>query len=93
MMTIATSDGELISFKTGQPRFFANQGLSLQVGEELTVVGYYDNGQFVAGEITQVSTGSRLMLRDPNGRPLWAGPGNSNGNANGAGNGNRQGGS
>jgi hypothetical protein len=89
-MTIATSDGELISFKTGQPRFFADQGVTLQVGEELTVVGYYDNGQFVACEITQVSTGSRLMLRDPNALPLWAGPGNSNGNANGAGNGNRQ---
>ena len=91
-MTIATSQGELISFKTGQPRFFAAQGISFQVGEELLVVGYYDNGQFVAGDITQVSTGLRLMLRDPNGRPLWAGPGSSNGNSNSAGNGNRQGG-
>ena len=40
-----------------------------------------------AGEITQLSTGLRVMLRDPNGRPLWAGPGSGNGNGNG-GNGN-----
>jgi hypothetical protein len=90
-MTVSTPEGELISFSTGQPRFFADQGITLQVGEDLIVVGYEDNGQFVAGEITQVSTGSRVMLRDPNGRPLWAGPGNGNGNGNnGNGNGNRQ---
>jgi len=93
-MTLSTAEGDLISFSTGQPRFFANQGVALQVGEDLVVVGYEDNGQFVAGEITQVSTGLRVMLRDPNGRPLWAGPGNGNGNGNGNsnnnGNGNRQ---
>ncbi len=87
-MTVSTSEGDLITFKTGQPRFFASQGVTLQVGEDIIVVGYDDNGQFVAGEITQVSTGLRVMLRDPNGRPLWAGPGNGNGNSNA----NRQGG-
>jgi len=87
-MTISTTEGDLITFKTGQPRFFASQGVTLQVGEDIIVVGYDDNGQFVAGEITQVSTGLRVMLRDPNGRPLWAGPGNGNGNSNA----NRQGG-
>jgi len=40
---------------------------------------------FMAGDITQVSTGLRVMLRDPNGRPLWAGPGNSGGNGGGSG--------
>jgi hypothetical protein len=87
-MTISTTEGDLITFKTGQPRFFASQGVTLQVGEDIIVVGYDDTGQFVAGEITQVSTGLRVMLRDPNGRPLWAGPGNGNGNSNA----NRQGG-
>jgi hypothetical protein len=93
-MTMTTSTGELVAFQTGQPRFFAEQGVTFSVGDEIVVVGFYQDGQFSAGEITQVGTGSKVMLRDPNGRPLWAGPGNSNGNGsgNGNGNGNRNGG-
>jgi len=86
-MTMSTADGEIVAFQTGQPRFFSDQGVSFQVGDEIVVVGYDDNGQFVAGDITQVSTGMRVMLRDPNGRPLWGGPGNGSSNGNGNGNG------
>jgi hypothetical protein len=86
-MTMSTADGELITFQTGQPRFFAEQGVTFQVGDEIRLVGFYQGEQFSAGEITQLSTGLRVMLRDPNGRPLWAGPGSGNGNGNG-GNGN-----
>ncbi|MBN2503207.1 MAG: hypothetical protein JXB38_20685 [Anaerolineales bacterium] len=88
-MTMATTDGEIITFKTGQPRFFAEQGVTFNIGDEIVVVGFYEGAEFMAGDITQVATGLRVMLRDPNGRPLWAGPGNSNGNGgNGNGNGN-----
>ena len=93
-MTISTPEGELVAFQTGQPRFFADQGVTFNVGDEIVVVGFYENEQFMAGDITQVATGLRVMLRDPNGRPLWAGPGgngNSNGKGNGGGNGNRGG--
>jgi hypothetical protein len=82
-MTMSTPEGEIIAFQTGQPRFFAEQGITFQVGDEIVVIGFYENGQFKAGDITQVSTGLKVMLRDPNGRPLWAGPGNGNGNGNG----------
>ena len=87
-MTMSTPDGEIISFQSGQPRFFASQGVNFQVGDEISVLGYYNGDRFVAGEIVQVSTGLRVMLRDPNGRPLWAGPGNESGSGNGNGNGN-----
>lgn len=80
-MTINTPEGEIIPFQTGQPRFFAEQNVSFQVGDEIIVVGFYEGEQFMAGDITQVATGARVMLRDPNGRPLWAGPG-GNGNGN-----------
>jgi len=103
-MTMGTLDGDLITFQTGQPRFFASQGVTFQVGEEIVVLGYYQGDQFMAGDITQVATGLRVMLRDPNGRPLWSGPGNNNGQGgqgsgsqgngnqgNGNGNGNRYG--
>lgn len=79
-MTMSTATGEIVSFRTGQPRFFSGQGITFQVGDEIVVVGFYKEGQFQAGDITQVSTGARVMLLDPNGRPLWAGQGNENGN-------------
>jgi hypothetical protein len=85
-MTMGTEDGEIIAFQTGQPRFFAGQGVTFQIGDEIIVLGFYEGDQFMAGEITQVSTGLRVMLRDPNGRPLWAGPGNGNGNSGNRGN-------
>jgi hypothetical protein len=91
-MTMSTADGSIISFQTGQPRFFAEQGVTFQVGDQIRLVGFYEGDQFMAGEITQLSTGLRVMLRDPNGRPLWAGPGNSNGNGNGGNGGNGNGG-
>ncbi|MGD2059140.1 MAG: hypothetical protein PVI04_10460 [Anaerolineales bacterium] len=84
-MTISTLEGDLLSFQTGQPRFLAGQGITFQVGDEVSVVGFYaDSGEFTAGEVTQIKTGARVMLRDPNGRPLWAGPGNGRGNSNSA---------
>ncbi|MEI2609156.1 MAG: hypothetical protein V9G20_11065 [Candidatus Promineifilaceae bacterium] len=84
VMTIASDDGQLITLQSGQPRFFAAQGITFQVGDEVIVVGFYQGDQFMAGDITQVSTGLRVLLRDPNGRPLWAGAGNNgNGNSNG----------
>jgi len=91
-MTMSTLEGDIVPFKTGQPRFFSAQGVTFQVGDEIIVVGYYNEaGQFQAGDITQVATGARVMLLDPNGRPLWAGPGNGNGNGSngGGGNGNK----
>jgi hypothetical protein len=88
-MTMSTTDGSIISFQTGQPRFFAEQGITFQVGDQMSVLGFNEDDQFSAGEITQLSTGLRVMLRDPNGRPLWAGPG---GNGNGGNGGNWNGG-
>jgi hypothetical protein len=92
-MTISTADGQIITFQTGQPRFFAGQGITFQVGEEVIVVGFYQGETFMAGDITQVSTGLKVLLRDPNGRPLWAGSSNNGGGGNGGGgNGNGGGG-
>ncbi|MBN2043459.1 MAG: hypothetical protein JW757_00450 [Anaerolineales bacterium] len=78
-MTIRLEDGTSISFRTGQPRFFRSQGVEFSIGDQVEVVGFYNNGSFSAGDVVQLSTGIRVMLLDPNGRPLWAGPGNSTG--------------
>lgn len=82
-MTISTDEGNILTIQTGQPRFFASQGVTFAVGDEVELVGYYEGEQFVAGDITQLATNLRVILRDPNGRPLWAGPGNGKGNGGG----------
>jgi hypothetical protein len=82
-ITVQTTDGETLVVQLGRPGFVAEQGVTFQIGDEVIVVGFYEGTQFMAGEITQVETGMRVMLRDPNGRPLWAGPGGGNGKGNG----------
>ncbi|MFN2146171.1 MAG: hypothetical protein ACK2T7_12530 [Anaerolineales bacterium] len=79
-MTILLEDGTSLSFRTGQPRFFQSQGVTFSLGELVEVTGFYNGGTFSAGDIVQVNTGIRVMMLDPNGRPLWAGPGNNSGN-------------
>lgn len=88
-MTVSADNGDIIVVQAGQPRFFSSQGVTFTVGDAISLVGYMEGDQFVAGEITQTATGLRVMLRDPNGRPLWAGPGNGAGNGKGN-NGNNQ---
>ncbi len=78
-LTVQATTGDTLVIQMGRPGFAASQGITFRAGDEVIVVGFYQGTQFNAGDITQVSTGLRLMLRDPNGRPLWAGPGNGNG--------------
>jgi hypothetical protein len=103
-VTMELTNGESLTFQMGQPRFAESQQITLQIGDEISVLGFYEGDQFSAGEVTVLATGETIMLRDPNGRPLWAGPGgsstggqggsgqNGGGNGNGRGNGNGNGG-
>lgn len=74
-LTMQTNDAQHIALQLGQKNFIESQGITFAAGDEITVVGYWQGEQFKAGEITKTATGERLMLLDPNGRPLWGGPG------------------
>ncbi len=90
-LTMQTVNAETINLQLGQRSFVDTQHITFAVGDEITVLGYWQGTQFKAGEITNVQTGERLMLLDPNGRPLWGGPGR-NGEQGQGGNGNAGGG-
>ncbi|MBN2304387.1 MAG: hypothetical protein JXQ72_07930 [Anaerolineae bacterium] len=77
MLTMQTLDAQIFDLQLGQASFMAEQGITFAVGDEITVLGYWQGTLFKAGEITKTATGERLMLLDPNGRPLWGGPGRS----------------
>lgn len=86
-ITMLAEDGAVLALYLGQPTFWQEQGITFAVGDELAVLGFWQNDIFQAGEVTKLATGERLMLRDPNGRPLWSGPGR-NGNSGGGSGGN-----
>ncbi|MBW4655262.1 MAG: DNA-binding protein [Kaiparowitsia implicata GSE-PSE-MK54-09C] len=66
--TLSDGSGEIIV--DAGPRWY--QEINIAPGEQLTVVGEYDNGEFDAYRITRAS-GEVLVIRNGPGRPPWAG--------------------
>jgi hypothetical protein len=95
-LTVQTQAGETLTFQLGQARFVSGQAVTFAAGDEIQIRGFWQDTTFRPGEIVKLATGERLMLLDPNGRPLWGGPGragSSNGQTNTTGQGgNAQGG-
>lgn len=74
-LTMRAVTGETLVLQLGRADFWQAQGITFAAGDAIEVLGFWQGVQFQAGEIVKLATGERLMLRDPNGRPLSAGPG------------------
>jgi hypothetical protein len=70
-LVLETAEGELV-IGTG-PSALTEQGIEVQEGDELEVVGYWEDDEFKAAEITLLATGQTVVLRDEWGRPAWSG--------------------
>jgi hypothetical protein len=88
-VTLNVNDGTVINLQMGRPDFWQSQGIMLAVGDPVEVLGFWSGDQFMAGDIRKTATGETIMLRDPNGRQLWSGPGR-NGQGQTGGNGQGQ---
>ena len=87
--TVASADADALQVQTAggeqvvvenRPWWFAQeQGFSAQPGDQVTLVGFYEEGDFEAGQITDATNGQSVQLRDETGRPMWAGRGWRNG--------------
>jgi uncharacterized protein YdeI (BOF family) len=73
-MVVKTDAGDELVIGTG-PGYLEAQGFQLEAGELVRVQGFWEDGEFKAGEITRLRDGNTVMLRDAYGRPLWAGAG------------------
>ncbi|MFQ4137760.1 DNA-binding protein [Nodosilinea sp. PGN35] len=69
--TLSDGTGEIIV--GAGPRWY--QAITVTPGEQLTVVGEYDNGEFDAYRIIRAN-GDVIVVRDGPGRPPWAGNAN-----------------
>ena len=74
-LTMATDDGQTLEFELGPEWFWSEQGVPLEIGEQVTVLAFEEDGETKVGQISLARTGTILALRDTNGRPLWAGRG------------------
>jgi len=77
-LALTSEDGLAIEV-AGRPwRYAQEQGFVPQADEHLTVKGFYDeNGRLEIAQMTNLTRQTNLIIRDANGRPMWAGQGNS----------------
>jgi len=78
-MIVQTTSGEQITVENRVWWFALEQGFSANAGDEVTLTGFYESGDFETGVIDNTSTGQSVTLRDESGRPLWAGRGRRGG--------------
>jgi len=72
---IALADGTELELGMG-PMFYREEiGFSTEVGEELTITGFHEDGEFKVLSIEDES-GTLSIFRDEYGRPGWSGRGN-----------------
>lgn len=84
-LVLETSDGAALTVSFGRADFWQQQAVTFAAGDAIALLGFWQGDQFSPGQVTKTATGERIMLRDPNGRPLWAGPGRGQGSGNGNG--------
>jgi len=71
-VTIQTAEGDVL---VGMGQSAYREDFALEVGDEVTVLGFHEDGEFKAGTVENLTTGETITLRDETGRPLWAGQG------------------
>ena len=73
-LVIVTDEGEEITVGTG-PSYMQEAGFALQAGERVQVLGYWEDNELKAAQLTRLQDGQMLTLRDELGRPAWSGAG------------------
>lgn len=74
VLTVTSDQGAVYEIANRPWRFAQEQGFTTSLGNRLSIVGFFDeNNVFEASRITDLTTGESVILRDDDGRPLWAG--------------------
>jgi len=78
-LVVQTVNGEQVTIENRPWWFAQEQGFSAQVGDQVTLIGFYEDNDFEVGQIDDITSGQTVLVRDENGRPLWAGRGRRGG--------------
>lgn len=71
-LTVDTGDTEIL-VGLGQSWYREEQGFTVSVGDEVSIEGYVEDGEFKAGTVDNLTAGTSIVLRDASGRPMWSG--------------------
>jgi hypothetical protein len=75
VLVVQTTSGEEIRVENRAWWFAQDQGFSVQVGDQVRIVGFYEDGDVEVGQLTNLTSGQWVTIREESGRPLWAGGG------------------
>ena len=82
MMAVTVNSAELVIDTTAHEpilvegcawAYALEQGIDVQVGHVMTILGFVEDGEFKAISLENLTTGQHITVRDANGRPLWSG--------------------
>jgi hypothetical protein len=74
-LIVQTADGAQVAVENRPWWFAQEQGFSAQVGDQVTLTGFYEEEAFEVGRIDDTTNGQTVLIRDETGRPMWAGRG------------------
>jgi hypothetical protein len=73
-LVVQVADGDLLI--DGRAWAYAlEEGFATQAGHDITITGFYEDGEFKAVELVDTTSGESVSVRDQSGRPYWAGQG------------------
>lgn len=78
-LVVSTADGETVVIEGQAWRFAQELGYTARINAPITVVGFYEDGEFKVVQISGNAGEVPLQLREPGGRPMWAGGGQQGG--------------
>ena len=71
-MIVTTPDDQSVEVARRPWRFAQEQGFEPEVGDQLRLEGFYENGEFEVSALTDLTKGQSVAIRDETGHPLWA---------------------
>ncbi len=72
-LTILSDTAESILIDGRSFRYLSENSIQINVGDRVSLSGFYGNGTFEVSKITNLTSGGALMLRGADGHPAWAG--------------------
>lgn len=73
-LQVTSIDGKIIEM-VNRSWLYAQLTIKVEVGDAVTLLGFYEGESFEIGKITIQKTGQVVAVRDDYGRPLWGGKG------------------
>jgi hypothetical protein len=74
-LVIETEQGERILVGLGPSAYRESQNFAIEIGQNVRVAGYWEDDEFKATQLENMTSGQSIVLRDATGRPMWAGQG------------------